>query len=43
MFSPFMNGGHLTSLDLKDYSLDNLSFNLMRIAGNSEVQYLKFV
>ncbi|MBM3308977.1 MAG: anaerobic ribonucleoside-triphosphate reductase [Candidatus Altiarchaeales archaeon] len=43
LFSPLMNGGSLASLNLGEYSADNLSYNLARLLGNTEIQYFNFV
>jgi ribonucleoside-triphosphate reductase len=43
LFSPLMNGGSLASFNLGEYNTDNLSYNLARLLGNTEIQYFNFV
>jgi len=43
VFSPFMNGGVLSSFRLDDRTPDALSFNIMKVIANTSVQYFTFV
>lgn len=43
MFSPLMNGGSLSSFSLGEYTLDNISMNIIRIANTTDIQYLNFI